>query len=57
MGFDAADLAQAFLPVSTRPLQVNAYNVTNTLCYNMRTRWSNMPSVPRTVMAPLKVEL
>jgi len=59
-GYTQLDLMAAWhLPFEGRrtTLQVNVYNVTNTLYYNMRTRWSNMPSAPRTVMATLKVEL
>lgn len=45
------------LPVegSDTTLQLNVYNVTDTLYYNLRTRWSNMPSAPRTILATLKV--
>lgn len=59
-GYAQLDLMAAWrLPVQGRrtTLQVNVHNVTNALYYNMRTRWSNMPSASRTVTATLKIEL
>ncbi|WP_312417863.1 TonB-dependent receptor [Comamonas sp.] len=59
-GYAQLDLMAAWrLPVQARraTLQLNVHNVTDALYYNMRTRWSNMPSSPRTVTATLKVEL
>ncbi|SHG73996.1 TonB-dependent siderophore receptor [Pollutimonas bauzanensis] len=59
-GYAQLDLMAAYrlsLLGSKATLQLNIHNVTDALYYNLRTRWSNMPAAPRTVMVTLKAEL